>query len=382
MRFSRFGLGALVSCWVVVAAASATAATMETAARQAMIQDYDTGTVLLEKNADELMHPSSMSKLMTVYMAFSKLKEGTLSLDDGFAVSERAWRTGGSKMFVHVGDRVKVEELLHGIIVQSGNDACVVIAENLASSEAEFAEQMTQKAREIGLTRSVLKNSNGWPDPEHLMTARDLATLARRLIEDFPSYYPIFKELEYTYNKIKQGNRNPLLYKPDLGADGLKTGHTEEGGYGLTASAVRGGRRLIMVLNGLPSMKARASESERLLEWAFREFENYSLFGAGQEVSTAEVWLGDRDAVPLVSDKKVVYTLPRQGGKDIKATVVYDGPIPAPIRKGDRIATLKIAVPNMEPVELPLLAGADVGRLGFTGRLGALLKHTLWGGGR
>lgn len=359
----------------------AVAATMETSARQALIVDFETGTPLLEKNADEQMHPSSMSKLMTVYMVFEKLKEGTLSLEDGFTVSEIAWRTGGSKMFVHVGDRVSVEMLLHGIIVQSGNDACVVVAENIASSEAEFAAEMNKKAKKIGLMHSNFKNSTGWPDPDHLMTARDLSILARRLIEDFPANYKIFKELEYTYNKIKQGNRNPLLYKSSTGADGLKTGHTEEGGYGLTASAVREGRRLIMVLNGLPSMKARGSESERLLDWAFREFENYRLFEEGQEVSTAEVWLGSKDSVPLVTDKKVMYTLVRQGIKDVKVSVVYDGPVAAPIRKGQQIATLRVSAPNMAPAELPLLAGADVERLGFFGRLAAAAKDTLWGGG-
>ncbi|KAF0117902.1 MAG: D-alanyl-D-alanine carboxypeptidase (penicillin-binding protein 5/6) [Rhodospirillaceae bacterium] len=353
---------------------------LDTAAKQALVLDHETGAVLLGKNADELMHPSSMSKLMTIYMVFDRLHEGNLSLDDTFAVSERAWRTAGSKMFVAINSRVTVSDLLRGIIVQSGNDACVVMAENLSGTEEAFAEAMTAKAHQIGLKRSTFRNASGWPAPDHLMTARDLAVLAGHLIADFPEYYPLFREMHFTYNGIRQGNRNPLLHKPELGADGLKTGHTEEGGYGLVASAVREGRRLVMVLNGLSSMKERAQESERLIDWAFREFTNITLFGPGAEVTSADVWLGSQAVVPLVIERGITVTLPRKVTKDIKVAAVFDSPIPAPIRKGDRLASLVITVPGIDPQEIPLLAGADVGRLGFFGRLLAAAGYLLWGG--
>ena len=237
---------------------------LETRAREAFLIDVTTGTVLLEKDADVSMPPASMSKIMTAYLVFGALKEGRISLDDKLPVSEKAWRKGGSKMFVEVGSEVSVEDLLRGVIVQSGNDACIVLAEALAGSEEAFAEQMTRKAREIGMEGSTFTNSTGWPDPNHRMTARDLAILAERMVQDFPDFYHYYSEREFTYNGIRQGNRNPLLYK-NLGADGLKTGHTEEAGYGLTASAERDGRRLVLVINGLESIKARSEEAERLI---------------------------------------------------------------------------------------------------------------------
>ncbi|MEO5374772.1 MAG: D-alanyl-D-alanine carboxypeptidase [Alphaproteobacteria bacterium] len=377
-RDLRSLLGAL-SLILLSAAAAAGAAPMETSAKQAYIVDFETGSVLLDKNSDQLMAPSSMSKLMTVYMVFERLKEGTLSLDDQFTVSERAWRTGGSKMFVPLNGRVKVEDLLRGIIIQSGNDACVVVAEGLAQSEEAFSAEMTKKATKIGLQHSTLRNATGLPAPDHLMTARDLAILAKRIIADFPQYYPIFKELNFTYNNIKQGNRNPLLYQPATGGDGLKTGHTEGAGYGLTASAIRDGRRLIMVLNGMESMKIRTQESERLIDWAFRDFENVRLFDGGEVVTTAEVWLGGQPSVSLVAEKRILATLPRTAIKDIKVAAVFDGPVPAPIRKGERIATLTINAPGIPATQVPLVAGEDVDRLGFVGRLFAAAKHILWG---
>ena len=350
----------------------------ETEAKQAILIDWDTNAVLFEKNADELMHPSSMSKMMTLYYLFEKLKSGAVKLDDEFPVSEKAWRMGGSKMFVKVGDKVKVEDLIQGIAVQSGNDACIVVAEALGGTEDAFAEQITRRAHELGLTDSTFKNATGWPNPEHLTTARDLALLARHTIADFPEYYHYYDELTFTYNNIKQGNRNPLLYT-ESGADGLKTGHTDDGGYGVTASAKRGGRRLIMVINGLPSVKARAEESERLMDWGFREFDNYALFASDEPVSEAEVWLGDAAAVPLVSESDIKVTLPRKARREMKVSVKYDGPIPAPIAKGDQIATLAITAPDMDEIDLPLVAGADVHRLGFAGRIMAALKQIVWG---
>ncbi|MGH6718645.1 MAG: D-alanyl-D-alanine carboxypeptidase family protein, partial [Alphaproteobacteria bacterium] len=233
----------------LVAIMPAAAAGFETTAREAILIDDTTGAILLEKNADQLMPPSSMSKIMTVYMVFERLRDGSLAMEDELPVSETAWRMGGSKMFIDVGSRVKVADLLRGVIVQSGNDATIALAEGLAGSEDAFADQMTARAHALGMTNSTFKNASGWPHEDHLTTARDLALLASRIIRDFPDYYPLFAETEFTYNGIHQGNRNPLLYK-DLGADGLKTGHTADAGYGLTASAVRDGRRLILVLNG------------------------------------------------------------------------------------------------------------------------------------
>jgi D-alanyl-D-alanine carboxypeptidase (penicillin-binding protein 5/6) len=357
------------------------AAAFETPARQALLMDMGTGAVLFEKNADEPMHPASMSKLMTVYLLFERLRDGRLKLDDTLPVSENAWRkggaaSGGSTMFLEPGQRVKVEDLIQGIIVQSGNDASIVVAEGLANDEATFAKEMTKRARELGMRNTTFRNATGWPDPEHLSTARDLAVLAQRTIEDFPQYYPYYSEKEFTYNGIRQGNRDPLLYK-DLGADGLKTGHTEASGYGLTASARQGDRRLIMVLNGLKDIRARAQESERLMSWGFREFSNYPLFKAGDEVSTAEVWLGKAETVPLVVDQDLTVTLPNAARPEMKVSVAYDGPIPAPITEGDRLAVLKVSAPGVETVEVPLVAGASVEKLGFLGRLVAALKHLI-----
>ena len=355
------------------------AAAIETPARQAILLDMGTGAVLFEKNADEPMPPASMSKLMTVYLLFERLRDGRLKMDDTLPVSEKAWReggaaSGGSTMFLEPGTSVKVEDLIQGIIVQSGNDASIVVAEGLANDEAAFAKEMTKRGRELGLRNTVFRNATGWPDPEHLSTARDLALLAQRTIEDFPQYYHYYSEKEFTYNGIRQANRNPLLYK-DLGADGLKTGHTEASGYGLTASARKGDRRLILVINGLNDVRDRTRESERLISWGFREFDNYALFKAGEQVSTAEVWLGKAENVALVVDRDLTVTLPNAARPEMKVSVAYDGPIPAPITEGDRLAVLKISAPGVETVEVPLVAGNSVEKLGFFGRLFAAVKH-------
>ena len=356
----------------------APAGAIETPAREAFIVDAATGTVLLEKKADDLMPPASMSKLMTVYMVFEQLKAGALSLEDTFPVSEKAWRKGGSKMFVEVGSRVRVDDLLRGIIIQSGNDACIVVAEGIAGSEEAFAEQMARRSREIGLTNSTFRNSTGWPDPEHRMTARDIATLSQRIIADFPQFYPYFAEKIFTYNKIRQGNRNPLLYR-STGADGLKTGHTEESGFGLAGSVLRNGRRVILVVNGLGSIKARSSESLRLIDWAFRTFRNYALFEKGATVDKADVWLGTEASVPLVIDQDVKITLQRSARRDLVAKIKYTGPIAAPITKGAEVARLVISAPGFNTLEVPPRAGAAIGRLGFFGRLGTAIRHLVWG---
>ncbi|WP_296996359.1 MULTISPECIES: D-alanyl-D-alanine carboxypeptidase family protein [unclassified Thalassospira] len=357
---------------------SASAQAIETNAREAFIMDFDTGAVLLDKEGDTLTEPASMTKMMTVHMLFKYIKDGRVSMDDTFHVSEKAWRKGGSKMFVEVNSNVSVSDLLHGIIVQSGNDAAIVVAEGLGGSEEAFAEAMTEEARAIGMTKSVFKNATGWPAEGHLVTVRDLAILARDTIRNFPDLYELYSVKEFTYNGIRQPNRNPLL-GTSAGVDGLKTGHTEAAGYGLTASAERDDRRLILVVNGLDSVRERRTESQKLLDWGFREFDNYDLFAEGETVSSANVWLGSEPKVDLVADKEVLLTLPRTASRDMKVSVVYEGPVPAPISQGDQIAMLKVEVPDQDTIEFPLYAAHDVGRLGFVGRIGAAIKYLLWG---
>jgi D-alanyl-D-alanine carboxypeptidase (penicillin-binding protein 5/6) len=351
---------------------------LDTTAKFAIIIDHVTGAVLLEKEPDASMVPSSMTKLMTAYIVYEMLRGGRLKLDQELPVSERAWRMGGSKMFVQVGTSVKVEDLIRGVIVQSGNDACIVLAEGIAGSEEQFAELMNAKARDLGLERTTFRNSTGWPHPEHRSSARDIATLARRIIRDFPEYYHYDAEKSFRYNGIEQQNRNPLLQK-NL-ADGLKTGHTDEAGYGLVASADRNGRRVIVMVNGLETMRARAEESERLLEWSFREFENVTLFTAGDVVEQAPVHLGTAPTVPLVGGRDVVMTMPRGWRNRAKVTLSYSTPVPAPVQRGTKLGTLAVSGQGVPELEVPLLAGADVPRLGLPGRAIAVVSRFLTGG--
>jgi D-alanyl-D-alanine carboxypeptidase (penicillin-binding protein 5/6) len=351
---------------------------VDTAARWAFVQDFNSGTALLEKNADAEMPPSSMTKLMTIYLVYERLKQGKLRLDDELLVSERAWKMGGSKMFVQVGTQVKVEDLIRGVIVQSGNDACVVFAEAISGSEEQFAELMNQKAKELGLTNSNFRNSTGWPDPEQRMSCRDIATLARRIIADFPEYYHYDAEKTFKYNNIEQGNRNPLVQKGT--ADGLKTGHTEAGGYGLVASARRGERRVIVVLNGLDSMHQRAEEGERLMDWAFANFEDVTLFSAGDVIERVPVWLGTRPTVALVGGRDLVVTMPRNWRKNASVKVSYDTPIRAPVQKGTALGKLVVAGQGVPGMEVSLLAGEDVAKLSLPGRAMAVLSHYVTGG--
>lgn len=359
---------------------------LETPASHAYLIDTATSAVLMDKNGAEPMPPASMSKLMTLYMVFERLQDGRLSLDDKFYVSENAWRKGGwksgsSTMSLSPSTRVRVEDLIRGIIVQSGNDACIVVAEALASSEEAFGDDMTDKARELGMMDSTFKNATGWPNPEHRMSARDLAKLSQLMIAQFPEYYHYFSERSFVYGNVKQPNRNPLVYK-DMGADGLKTGHTEESGYGIVGSAQRKDRRLVLVLNGLASMKIRSTESERLLEWGFREFGNYELFKGGDTVTDADVWLGQKPSVALLIEEDLTLTLPKKARRDMKVTVNFEGPVPAPVQKGQRLGTLRISAPDIETLEIPLVAGDSVEQLGLMGRLGAALDYILWGSSR
>jgi D-alanyl-D-alanine carboxypeptidase (penicillin-binding protein 5/6) len=350
---------------------------VDTAAIWAIVIDFNTGATLLDKDADQAMAPSSMTKLMTAYLVYEQLKSGKLKLDDELLVSERAWRMGGSKMFVQIGTNVRVEDLVRGMIVQSGNDACIVLAEGIAGSEEAFVEKMNVKAKELGLTKSYFKNATGWPDPEHRMSVRDIAMLARRIIRDFPEYYHYDSEKTFKYNNIEQENRNPLVQKGT--ADGLKTGHTDEGGYGLVASSLRGNRRVIVVLNGLNSMRQRAEESERLMDWAFREFEDVTLFTAGDVVEHAPVWLGTSPTVPLVGGRDLVVTMPRQWRRDASIKVQYDSPIRAPVARGDTLGRLAVSGQGVPDMDVPLLAGADVPKLGLPGRAIAVLMHYVTG---
>ena len=369
-----------LSSFVVVVA---TAEVIDTKAREAILIDPSTGTVILNKNADEQMPPASMSKLMTAYLLFESINDGRVSLDDKFRVSENAWRKGGaasgsSTMFLPPKSEVRVEDLIRGIIVQSGNDACIVVAESLAGSEEAFARRMTDKAQELGMTGSNFMNATGWPHSEHRTTARDLATLSTRIIQDFPELFSFYSEREFTYNGIRQSNRNPLIYGY-AGADGMKTGHTSEAGYGLTGTAKQGDRRLIVVVNGLKSSKDRASESARILDWGFREFNNYSLFKAGDTVEIAPVWLGTKPTVALKIDRDVHLTMSRKSRRAMKVTVKYQSPISAPITAGQSVGTLTIEAPDFETIEVPLLAATDSQQLGMVGRLGAALEFLLWG---
>ena len=347
-------------------------------AKQAVLIDADTGYVLYEKNADELTAPSSMSKMMTVYLIFEKLHNGTLSLTDQLEVSKAAWAKRGSRMFLEENSQVSVEDLLRGIIVQSGNDACVVIAEAFSGTEENFSEELNIKAREIGLENSNFTNSTGWPDEGHLSTARDLSIIAIKTVQNFPEYYHFYAEESFEYNGINQRNRNTLLNKP-VGVDGLKTGHTEAGGHGLAASALRKNQRLIMVINGLSSNKERTAEAIKLLEWGYRNFTNFDLLKEGMAVLQAKVWLGDKKTVPLVINEDTKITIPSESRDKLQFKVEYDSPISAPIEEGTKIAELEITAPGIDSLRIPLYAGSTITSLGPLSKLLSVVNYFVWG---
>jgi serine-type D-Ala-D-Ala carboxypeptidase (penicillin-binding protein 5/6) len=332
----------------------------------AILIEASSGSVLFEKNADELRAPSSMMKLMTAEVVFHALKQGDIKLTDEYPVSENAWRKGGapagnSTMFAVLHSRISVDDLLHGAIVQSGNDSCMVLAEGMAGSESTFAEVMTKRARELGLTRSTFANSNGLPDPGNKMTVRELAMLARTIIQTYPEFYKLFGEKEFTWNKIKQPNRNPLLNSLE-GADGLKTGYTKEGGYGMVGSAVQNGTRLIVVINGLEDPDDRASEAKKMLEWGFRNFETRTLFAAEQPVGYAKVFGGDSRSVKLASREPVKVMVQKNGNDKLIARVVYNGPVRAPIEAGQQVGVVKVWRGANIAVETPVFAAEPVAR--------------------
>jgi D-alanyl-D-alanine carboxypeptidase (penicillin-binding protein 5/6) len=331
----------------------------------AILMEASSGSVLFEKSADELRAPSSMMKLMTVEVVFHAIQRGEIKLTDEYHVSENAWRkggapAGGSTMFAAIHSKIPVDDLLHGAIIQSGNDACMVLAEGIAGNEPAFAEIMTKRARELGMTRSTFANSNGLPDPGNKMTVRELAILARYIIQTYPEFYKLFGEKEFTWNKIRQQNRNPLLNSLE-GADGLKTGYTKEGGYGMVGSAVQNGMRLIAVVNGLEDPEDRASEAKKMLEWGFRNFEARALFAAQQPVGYAKVFGGDSRSVKLVSPKPVEVMVQKNGTDKLIARVVYSGPVRAPIEAGQKIGVVRVWRGANVAMEAPVYAAESVG---------------------
>jgi serine-type D-Ala-D-Ala carboxypeptidase (penicillin-binding protein 5/6) len=372
-RFAKWGAAAAVICAVASAVAAPNPVSgpkssdgYQTAAAHAMLIEAESGSVLFEKAADDLIPPASLSKLMTQEVVFNEIKQGRLNPTTEFIVSTNAWRRGGapshtSSMFIPIHSKVSVDDLLHGAIIQSANDACIALAEGISGNESTFAELMTKRARELGLAKSTFGNSTGLPDPRQLMTARELAKLARHLIETYPDYYKYYSEREFTWNKIRQFNRNPLL-NLNIGADGLKTGFTKEAGYGLVGSAVQNGLRLIVVVNGLRSEKERADEAKKLLEWGFHSFQSGLLFAAGQEIAQAKLYGGVRGHVPLMAGKEVRLMVPRGSRDKIIARVVYSGPVRAPVEQGQKIGTLKVWRGEAVVLEVPLQAAESVGK--------------------
>jgi D-alanyl-D-alanine carboxypeptidase (penicillin-binding protein 5/6) len=330
----------------------------------AILIEASSGSVLFEKNADELRAPSSMMKLMTAEVVFHAIKQGDVKLTDEYRVSENAWRkggapAGGSTMFAAIHSKIAVDDLLHGAIIQSGNDSCMILAEGIAGNERSFAEMMTKRARELGLTQSTFANSNGLPDPGNKMTVRELAKLARYVIQTYPEFYKLFGEREFTWNKIRQQNRNPLLLSLE-GADGLKTGYTKEGGYGMVGSAVQNGMRLIVVINGLEDPDDRASEAKKMLEWGFRNFEARPLFAAQQPVGYAKVFGGESRSVKLASPEPIKVMVQKNGTDKLIARVVYNGPVRAPIESGQRVGIVRVWRGANIAMEAPIYAAEPV----------------------
>lgn len=367
LRMLRFVVFALIL-------GAAPARAFETQATAAWVYDMTTHTVLMDKNADQPLPPASMSKLMTINMLFEALRDGRVQMDTTFGVSDKAvqmTKAGGSTMMLQHDDRPTVEDLIHGMIVNSGNDACVVVAEGLAGTEEAFSAQMTERGRALGMTASVFTNSSGWPGPDHRMSMRDLGILAQRLIEEFPEYYPIFAETEYTYkgrSPDNRFNRNPLL-KMGIGADGLKTGHTSEAGYGLVGSARQGERRIIFAITGLSSEAARAEEAERIVAWAFRQFAEKTVAKAGTRVAEAEVYMGEAETVGLMPAEDLRLLVPALVQESVEAEVVYNGPLIAPVKAGTPVAELIVHVPDLPDHRVALVAEADVAKAGFLRRL-------------
>ncbi len=351
----------------------------QTPAKYLIIMDSQSGEILFEKNARVPMAPASMTKIMTASVVFERLTAGTLSMDDEFTVSEKAWRKGGSSMYLEPKMKVSVRDLLHGVIVQSGNDACIVLAEGIAGSEDAFAIMMNEQAQKLGLKSAHFKNSTGWPDPDHVISAYDLAILARHTIETYPQYYKIYGETSFSWNKITQPNRNPLFLAGFPGADGLKTGHTEVSKYGFVGSAIQDGKRRIIVVNGLESKAERKSESARIMRSAFGEFKVYTLFKQNEHVGSAKVFMGTAGTVDLVTKENVQLGIHKTLRPAMNVKIKYQSPVPAPIVKGDHIADLYIYIGETEKKVVPLYAGTDIKRKSLMGRLSASLVNKIRG---
>lgn len=344
---------------------------MQTPASHLYLVDYNTGTVLAQKAGDQLMYPSSMTKMMTLYILFDGLKAGKIAPDSQFSVSEKAWRMEGSKMFVPLYGKVGMQDLIRGIAIQSGNDACVVAAEGIAGSETEFAKVMNAKAKELGMNLTRFMDSSGWPNANHVTTPHDLATLGVALIRDFPNYYHYFSEREYTYNGIRQFNRNLLLGNSSMKVDGIKTGHTEAAGYGITLSAQdpASNRRLVLVLNGLDSDAARAQEGERMLKWGFANFRNETLFRAGGEVMKANLWMGPKREMPVTVKEDVLASVPLNGKNPVRAVANYRTPLIAPMSKGIKVGTLTVTTADGKSRDYDLVTAEATEKLSGFSRL-------------
>ena len=352
---------------------------LNTIAEQAILFDMETNSVIFEKNSEDLMSPSSMSKLMTIYYIFKKIESGEVSLQDKFKVSKKAWKKGGSRMFIDLNSLVTIDDLLKGIIVQSGNDACIAIAEGFSGSEELFAEELNELAREIGLTNSNFKNSTGWPDPDHLMTSKDLLTLSIRTIKDFPDLYKLYAEKEFTYNSIRQVNRNPLLFS-DKNADGLKTGHTSLGGYGLAASSERNGRRLILIINGLKSSKQRKLESKRLMDIGFFQYSNFQLFNKDEIIDNLYVWNGKEKKLPVYTPVDISITVPKKLRNSLKVFLEFYSPLSVPIKKDQKVARLILKNKNNEFLkDFPVFSYVEVEEMNFIKKIIFKFNYLIFG---
>ncbi len=351
---------------------------LETIAKQAIIFDVSSKSIIFEKNANDLMSPSSMSKLLTVYYVFNQIKLGKITLEDKFIVSKKAWKKGGSRMFLDHGSEVSVKDLLRGIIVQSGNDACITIAEGFAQTEENFAIELNNLAIELGLKNSNITNSTGWPDPEHLTTSRDLLTLSLRTIQDFPDLYKLYAEKEFTYNKIRQINRNPLLFS-DSYSDGLKTGHTSLGGYGLAASSLRNGRRIILIINGLKTNSERKKESKRLMDAAFLQFKSIKIYENEKNLNYVNVWNGKKKKLLITSNEDILITVPKKIIKDLRFFINYKHPITAPVSQGTEIAELFVKKKNIILHKFPLYASENIQSMSFFNKIIFKFKYLIFG---
>ena len=356
-----------------------TASNFSSKAKYATVVDLDTGAVLYSKNATSKIYPASMSKLMTLYILFEEIQNGALSLDTNLNVSKKAWKKGGSKMFLEPGKKVTVRDILKGIIVQSGNDACIVVAENISGDEDSFADLMNEKAQELNLQFSNFTNSTGWPDENHYMTVSDLAILSTKIIKDFPEFFHLFKEKSFTYNEISQNNRNPLLFSYKY-ADGLKTGYTEASGYSLAATALKNNRRLVLVVSGLNNEKERKEETQKLFEWAYKNFINIKLFNKNEVIQQADVWIGKKAITDLYSNTDVLFTIKKIHKKKFNAKVIFNNPIVAPINKNTSYGKLIITDTIEGTIEYPLFSKEEIDKAGFFKKITTAFSYLIFGG--